>query len=80
MNNKKKILTIKTNAIKLRKNYQLPSELYSCIMYINDTTSIDKIEKLKNASNELMRVKGYYSSDEKNNKGNEEFRKLIGVE
>lgn len=74
----KKLTKIKTNAIILKRNYQIPSLLYSTIMGITENTPLETIELIKNASDDLIRVKGYYNDNKRDEKGNNELLDLLG--
>lgn len=57
---KRQLNVVKTNAIKLKENGQIPFCLYESILRLNFESSITSVEKLKSLSEKYMRIKGYY--------------------
>ena len=62
MNNREKRLlnTIKSNCYKLRKNGQLPYNLYVCVLALTYESDKFKIMDLKDLCDKYTRVGGYY--------------------
>ena len=58
---KHQISKVKSNALKLRVNYQLPLSLVKFIYNINDLTSENEILFLKEMCEHYLRIKGYYN-------------------
>lgn len=77
MKEKRLLYKLKTNAITLRKNKQIPSLLYDCIMRLTLNDNLDYVNFLADLSKEYMRIKGYYSSVQKENKVNNEISKEL---
>lgn len=69
---------IKTNAIKLRVNAQIPSYLMYLINKLDENSSVDLIKSLISQCEHLLRVKGYYKKYPSIEKQvNEELKKLF---
>ena len=75
---KLRLARIKTNAIKLRVNSQIPSYLMYLINKLDENSSIDLIKSLMGQCEHLLRVKGYYKKYPTIEKQvNEELKKLF---
>lgn len=73
-----KLLTkLRYKAYLLVNRKQIPSYLYRLIVHIKGDTDIAYIKKLIDLSNEFMRVKGYYSSREKEETAEKLIRELL---
>lgn len=55
-----KLEVVKYNALKLRKNYQLPYQLVYYINQLDKESDINWVKYLVSMSEHLLRVKGYY--------------------
>lgn len=54
------LATLKYQAVKLRGNYQIPLGLYVLITNLTDESTEKQIMFLLDASEHLLRVRGYY--------------------
>lgn len=55
-----KLFQIKTKALDLRKNYQIPYKLMYYISKLDDNSSEEVVKFLLSSTEHLLRVKGYY--------------------
>lgn len=75
------LATLKYQAVNLRGNYQIPLKLYVLIANLSEDSSVEQIKFLLDASEHLLRVRGYYKKYHDQDKQigvqlEEEFNKL----
>lgn len=58
--NKINLATLKYQAVKLRGNYQIPLGLYVLISQLDSNSSEKQVKFLLYASEQLLRVRGFY--------------------
>ena len=74
MSKNKQLKKLKFYAYELNKNYQIPRDLFVLICKFDENTSETEIRFLKELTEHLLRVKGYYK---RNGKERDEANNLV---
>lgn len=74
MKKNKQLTKLKYYAYELHKNHQIPHDLFILICKFDENTSEEEIRFLKDVTEHVLRVKGYYKRNEIEH---EEANKLV---